>query len=104
MNLAFAKLQQCVPHIPKDQKLPKIKTLRLAVRYIQHLEDILRGETTFQSSISATPRPLELEDFASVAMQEVQTRNNYKGKNFSRKKFFSIVSVQLRVQIKPQLN
>ncbi|VDK17366.1 unnamed protein product [Anisakis simplex] len=79
MNQAYAQLQKCVPHIPIDQKLPKIKTLRLALRYIQHLQDVLRGDELFRPSFSNELRPLELEDFASVAMAEVQARNNYKG-------------------------
>lgn len=43
MNQAYEQLQKCVPHIPNDQKLPKIKTLRLALRYIKHLQDVLKG-------------------------------------------------------------
>uniref|UniRef100_A0A0R3RTU8 BHLH domain-containing protein n=1 Tax=Elaeophora elaphi TaxID=1147741 RepID=A0A0R3RTU8_9BILA len=71
MNLAYARLQRCVPHIPHDQKLAKIKTLRLATLYIKHLEAV-------RSSSSQELRPLELEDFASIAMAEIQARNNYK--------------------------
>ncbi|MFH4983466.1 hypothetical protein AB6A40_010175 [Gnathostoma spinigerum] len=78
MNAAYSKLQKCVPHIPNDQKLPKIKTLRLALRYIKHLQSVLEGNQTFRPSFSNEPRPLALEDFASVAMAEMQARNNYK--------------------------
>uniref|UniRef100_A0A915CB77 BHLH domain-containing protein n=1 Tax=Parascaris univalens TaxID=6257 RepID=A0A915CB77_PARUN len=78
MNQAYEQLQKCVPHIPNDQKLPKIKTLRLALRYIKHLQDVLKGSEMFRPSFSNEARPLELEDFASVAMAEVQARNNYK--------------------------
>uniref|UniRef100_A0A914SGH0 BHLH domain-containing protein n=1 Tax=Parascaris equorum TaxID=6256 RepID=A0A914SGH0_PAREQ len=47
MNQAYEQLQKCVPHIPNDQKLPKIKTLRLALRYIKHLQDVLKGSEMF---------------------------------------------------------
>uniref|UniRef100_A0A0N5ATM7 BHLH domain-containing protein n=1 Tax=Syphacia muris TaxID=451379 RepID=A0A0N5ATM7_9BILA len=77
MNIAYACLQRCVPHIPSDQRLPKIKTLRLALRYIQHLQNVLNG-SQFHGTFSNEVRPLQLEDFASVAMAEVQARNNYK--------------------------
>ena len=33
----------------------------------------------FRATFSNEVRPLQLEDFASVAMAEVQARNNYKG-------------------------
>uniref|UniRef100_A0A915PHX6 BHLH domain-containing protein n=1 Tax=Setaria digitata TaxID=48799 RepID=A0A915PHX6_9BILA len=78
MNLAYARLQRCVPHIPHDQKLAKIKTLRLAMLYIKHLEAVVDGTIRIRSSSSQELRPLEVEDFASIAMAEVQARNNYK--------------------------
>ncbi|VDK75784.1 unnamed protein product [Litomosoides sigmodontis] len=78
MNLAYARLQRCVPHIPHDQKLAKIKTLRLATLYIKHLEAVIDGSVRVRSSSSQELRPLELEDFASIAMAEIQARNNYK--------------------------
>uniref|UniRef100_A0A0M3IIA7 Uncharacterized protein n=1 Tax=Ascaris lumbricoides TaxID=6252 RepID=A0A0M3IIA7_ASCLU len=37
-----------------------------------------RSNRKFRPSFSNEARPLELEDFASVAMAEVQARNNYK--------------------------
>ncbi|VDN85779.1 unnamed protein product [Brugia pahangi] len=80
MNLAYARLQRCVPHIPHDQKLAKIKTLRLAMLYIKHLEAVVDGSVRIRSSSSHELRPLEVEDFASIAMAEIQARNNYKGK------------------------
>ncbi|CAG9531081.1 unnamed protein product [Cercopithifilaria johnstoni] len=78
MNLAYARLQRCVPHIPHDQKLAKIKTLRLATLYIKHLEAVIDGSVRVRSSSSHELRPLEVEDFASIAMAEIQARNNYK--------------------------
>ncbi len=37
INTAFADLRGCIPNVPVDTKLSKIKTLRLAISYIQYL-------------------------------------------------------------------
>ncbi|XP_067949526.1 heart- and neural crest derivatives-expressed protein 2-like [Watersipora subatra] len=44
INGAFANLRDCIPNVPKDTKLSKIKTLRLACGYIQHLMDGLSSD------------------------------------------------------------
>ncbi|XP_061581839.1 heart- and neural crest derivatives-expressed protein 2 [Cololabis saira] len=41
INTAFAELRDCIPNVPADTKLSKIKTLRLATSYISYLMDIL---------------------------------------------------------------
>ncbi|CAM1304752.1 HAND2 (predicted) [Pycnogonum litorale] len=41
INSAFADLRDCIPNVPSDTKLSKIKTLRLATSYISYLMDIL---------------------------------------------------------------
>ncbi|XP_068607440.1 heart- and neural crest derivatives-expressed protein 2 [Brachionichthys hirsutus] len=41
INSAFADLRECIPNVPADTKLSKIKTLRLATSYISYLMDIL---------------------------------------------------------------
>ncbi|XP_036406946.1 heart- and neural crest derivatives-expressed protein 2-like [Megalops cyprinoides] len=50
INCAFAELRDCLPNVPADTKLSKIKTLRLATSYIAYLMDLLdkkeqNGET-----------------------------------------------------------
>lgn len=50
INSAFAELRECIPNVPADTKLSKIKTLRLATSYIAYLMDLLakdeqNGET-----------------------------------------------------------
>ncbi|MBN3319148.1 HAND1 protein, partial [Atractosteus spatula] len=48
INSAFAELRECIPNVPADTKLSKIKTLRLATSYIAYLMDVLAkdaGET-----------------------------------------------------------
>ena len=44
INNAFAELRDCIPNVPADTKLSKIKTLRLATSYIAHLMDILHND------------------------------------------------------------
>ncbi|XP_065058148.1 heart- and neural crest derivatives-expressed protein 1-like [Rhopilema esculentum] len=44
INTAFADLRGCIPNVPQDTKLSKIKTLRLAISYIQHLMQQLDDE------------------------------------------------------------
>jgi heart-and neural crest derivatives-expressed protein 2 len=41
INTAFSQLRGCIPNVPSDTKLSKIKTLRLAKSYISHLMDVL---------------------------------------------------------------
>ncbi|UYV70611.1 HAND2 [Cordylochernes scorpioides] len=41
INNAFAELRECIPNVPADTKLSKIKTLRLATSYIAYLMDLL---------------------------------------------------------------
>ncbi|KAM9311523.1 heart- and neural crest derivatives-expressed protein 1 [Gastrophryne carolinensis] len=44
INSAFAELRECIPNVPADTKLSKIKTLRLATSYITYLMDVLARE------------------------------------------------------------
>ncbi|KJH44829.1 Helix-loop-helix DNA-binding domain protein [Dictyocaulus viviparus] len=77
INEAFERLQKQLPHVPTSTRLPKIKTLRLALKYIEHLKTILSGDKQIMSDYMSSPRPLCIEDFAAVAMQEIQIRNSY---------------------------
>lgn len=43
INSAFANLRECIPNVPADTKLSKIKTLRLATSYITYLTELLHG-------------------------------------------------------------
>ncbi|CAG2171694.1 unnamed protein product [Oppiella nova] len=43
INSAFANLRDCIPNVPADTKLSKIKTLRLATSYITYLTALLDG-------------------------------------------------------------
>lgn len=44
INSAFADLRDCIPNVPSDTKLSKIKTLRLATSYIAYLMDVLEKD------------------------------------------------------------
>ncbi|ELU12749.1 hypothetical protein CAPTEDRAFT_221159 [Capitella teleta] len=44
INSAFASLRGCIPNVPSDTKLSKIKTLRLATSYIAYLMDVLNQD------------------------------------------------------------
>jgi hypothetical protein len=41
INSAFAQLRGCIPNVPSDTKLSKIKTLKLATSYIAYLMEVL---------------------------------------------------------------
>uniref|UniRef100_F6PZI7 BHLH domain-containing protein n=1 Tax=Ciona intestinalis TaxID=7719 RepID=F6PZI7_CIOIN len=46
INKAFSDLRKCIPNVPSDTKLSKIKTLHLASSYIAYLSDILKHSDT----------------------------------------------------------
>lgn len=60
INIAFAELRRCIPNVPQDTKLSKIRTLRLATSYIGYLQEVLqseqRRETNDTPSLSRTSR------------------------------------------------
>ncbi|KAK3864764.1 hypothetical protein Pcinc_029580 [Petrolisthes cinctipes] len=53
INNAFAELRECIPNVPADTKLSKIKTLRLATSYIAYLMEVLHTDDATVST--ATP-------------------------------------------------
>lgn len=44
INNAYADLRDCIPNVPADTKLSKIKTLRLATSYILYLIGVLETD------------------------------------------------------------
>ncbi|CAH1103049.1 unnamed protein product [Psylliodes chrysocephalus] len=44
INMAYADLRDCIPNVPADTKLSKIKTLRLATSYIAYLTRALETD------------------------------------------------------------
>ncbi|KAK6172634.1 hypothetical protein SNE40_016250 [Patella caerulea] len=63
INSAFSNLRGCIPNVPTDTKLSKIKTLRLATSYITYLMDVLSKddptltEAGFKADLSKKPSP-----------------------------------------------
>lgn len=55
INAAFEELRKHIPNVPMDTKLSKIKTLKLAMSYIHHLEVQLGiGDAQNDSSAHST--------------------------------------------------
>ncbi|XP_068216419.1 heart- and neural crest derivatives-expressed protein 1-like [Palaemon carinicauda] len=55
INNAFAELRECIPNVPADTKLSKIKTLRLATSYIAYLMEVLHSEDPQQTQQQQQP-------------------------------------------------
>lgn len=54
MNSAFSTLRTLIPTEPKDRKLSKIETLRLASSYISHLgTQLVAGKFEFRAAVAA---------------------------------------------------
>uniref|UniRef100_A0AC35TSM3 BHLH domain-containing protein n=1 Tax=Rhabditophanes sp. KR3021 TaxID=114890 RepID=A0AC35TSM3_9BILA len=77
INTAFDELQNIVPFIPRQQKLPKIKILKLANKYIEHLKKVLNMEPATTEPYYDSPRPLGMDDFYSTALEVLQQKNSY---------------------------
>ncbi|XP_018407449.1 PREDICTED: heart- and neural crest derivatives-expressed protein 1-like [Cyphomyrmex costatus] len=61
INNAFSDLRECIPNVPSDTKLSKIKTLRLAASYIGYLMAVLESDEgeepqTFRAEILSSGR------------------------------------------------
>lgn len=52
INAAFDDLRKHIPNVPSDTKLSKIKTLKLAMSYIHHLENQLEDESQGQEIVT----------------------------------------------------
>ncbi|KAG5450652.1 hypothetical protein CSKR_108804 [Clonorchis sinensis] len=54
LNVAFCRLRACLPEIPKDTKLTKIRTLRYAISYIRQLMDTVDQNESVDSDTRTT--------------------------------------------------
>ncbi|XP_066977747.1 heart- and neural crest derivatives-expressed protein 1-like [Macrobrachium rosenbergii] len=61
INNAFAELRECIPNVPADTKLSKIKTLRLATSYIAYLMEVLHSEDPQQAQQQQPPQPFRID-------------------------------------------
>ncbi|XP_017288229.2 heart- and neural crest derivatives-expressed protein 1 [Kryptolebias marmoratus] len=62
INTAFAELRECIPNVPADTKLSKIKTLRLATSYIAYLMDVLAKDSGETEGFKAEIKKFESRD------------------------------------------
>ncbi|XP_058496032.1 heart- and neural crest derivatives-expressed protein 2 [Solea solea] len=82
INSAFAELRECIPNVPADTKLSKIKTLRLATSYISYLMDILdkdgqHGDTqAFKAELKKTEAREERRKREAVDVPKTTTSSS----------------------------
>ncbi|XP_077182585.1 heart- and neural crest derivatives-expressed protein 1 isoform X3 [Paroedura picta] len=62
LNSAFAELRECIPNVPADTKLSKIKTLRLATSYIAYLMEVLAKDRPAPEGFKAELKKAEPRD------------------------------------------
>lgn len=74
INTAFADLRDCIPNVPSDTKLSKIKTLRLATSYIAYLMDILAKDD---------PNSIPEGGFKAEVNKKIETREEKKKKEMA---------------------
>uniref|UniRef100_T1GXV3 BHLH domain-containing protein n=1 Tax=Megaselia scalaris TaxID=36166 RepID=T1GXV3_MEGSC len=58
INTAFSSLRNRIPNVPSDTKMSKIKTLKLAILYIEYLGKILDGGQDPSNEFKAELKPL----------------------------------------------
>ncbi|GMR53218.1 hypothetical protein PMAYCL1PPCAC_23413 [Pristionchus mayeri] len=93
INDAFSELQSsftAIPFITKKKKVAKVKMLRLAVKYIRHLESIL-NDGYHQPSPYCPPRLVRLEDFETVAAEEFNERNTYTNRLHEDEEYYTLI-------------
>uniref|UniRef100_A0A1I7UF42 BHLH domain-containing protein n=1 Tax=Caenorhabditis tropicalis TaxID=1561998 RepID=A0A1I7UF42_9PELO len=85
INTAFDSLQQRIPYLRQEERksLPKIKTLRLAMQYIAHLNKLLDGNELAETE-SNESRPLTHSDFRNTVTNEMRIRNSYRERAHSQ--------------------
>lgn len=75
INTAFAELRECIPNVPADTKLSKIKTLRLATSYIAYLMDVLAKDSGETEGFKAEIKKFENRDLKRK--REPVSRGNF---------------------------
>ena len=62
VNDGFLRLRRHVPTDPKNKKLSKVKTLRLAIEYIHHLQQLLQADSNHKQLVSNFSQVTNYED------------------------------------------
>ena len=70
INIAFSALRDCIPNVPTDTKLSKIKTLRLATSYIGYLMEVLKHDD-----------PNSCKPFGALVLKEETNRERKRKKD-----------------------
>ncbi|CAI5766815.1 Y 2 [Podarcis lilfordi] len=73
LNSAFAELRECIPNVPADTKLSKIKTLRLATSYIAYLMEVLAKDGPAAEGFKAELKKAEPRGDAKRKREQPQT-------------------------------
>lgn len=86
INNAYADLRDCIPNVPADTKLSKIKTLRLATSYILYLIGVLETDDPaggFRAELGTISRKSSSSSSATAQMTngecataQAQQKNN----------------------------
>lgn len=76
INTAFSNLRDCIPNVPSDTKLSKIKTLRLASSYIAYLMELLNGPSESSSKLLSEGFRADLSNSKRTSQQNrIETLN-----------------------------
>lgn len=74
INNAFSELRDCIPNVPADTKLSKIKTLRLATSYISYLMAVLEAgseaDIPFRAELGRQSKSDKMAAAAAAAQQQ----------------------------------
>lgn len=66
INYAFDSLRNRIPTLPYEKKLSKVDTLKMAIMYINFLNDLIRSET------GEAPTPISLQEYVNKQLQQKQ--------------------------------
>ncbi|XP_054754146.2 uncharacterized protein LOC129260129 [Lytechinus pictus] len=79
INTAFAELRDCIPNVPADTKLSKIKTLRLATSYIAYLTDMVSKDDNMNGDMESTTTisGMMLDNIGDVASAMPMIRQDF---------------------------
>lgn len=79
INNAFSELRDCIPNVPADTKLSKIKTLRLATSYISYLMAVLEAgsdtDIPFRAELGRQSKSDKMAAAAAAAAAQQQQQN-----------------------------
>ena len=67
INTAFTDLRDCIPNVPVDTKLSKIKTLKLATSYISWLMEVLQKNDA---------RAIPADGFQTILTKTLESRED----------------------------